>query len=84
VIELAHIPTEGVKVYVPVVVLLTIAGFQLPVIPSLDVVGNIGAVVLAHKVVSNENVGTIAIVEDTITVNVVDKAQELGFVGIKV
>jgi len=40
----AHWPALGVKVYVAVVVLLTVAGFQVPAIPLLDVAGNMGAV----------------------------------------
>ena len=41
---MAHCPAVGVKVYVPVEVLLTVAGAQVPVIPLVDVVGRIGAV----------------------------------------
>ena len=39
----AQIPVLGVKVYVPEAVLLTVAGFQIPVIPLLEVVGKLGA-----------------------------------------
>jgi hypothetical protein len=39
----AHWPASGVKVYVPLAVLLTTDGDQLPVIPFVDVVGNVGA-----------------------------------------
>jgi hypothetical protein len=39
-----HKPGVGVKVYVPVAVLLTVAGLHVPVIPLSEVVGNIGAV----------------------------------------
>jgi hypothetical protein len=41
---LAQSPTVGVNVYVPLVVLLTVAGLQVPVIPLVDVVGKTGAV----------------------------------------
>jgi hypothetical protein len=40
----AHCPAVGVNVYVPVAVLLTVAGDQVPVIPSVEVAGSIGAV----------------------------------------
>ena len=44
VVGVAHWPPSGVKVYVPLVVLLTVAGDQVPVIPLSDVTGNGGAV----------------------------------------
>ena len=42
-VVVAHNPAVGVKVYmlVPAVEVLITAGFQLPVIPFVDVVGNI-------------------------------------------
>jgi hypothetical protein len=40
----AQSPTVGVNVYVPLVVLLTVAGLQVPVIPLVDVLGKTGAV----------------------------------------
>ncbi len=40
----AHCPAPGVNVYVVVVVLLTIAGLQVPVTPLVDVAGSTGAV----------------------------------------
>ena len=45
VVEIAHCPALGVKVYVvvPAVAVLT-AGLHVPVIPLLDVVGNTGAI----------------------------------------
>jgi len=49
----AHWPASGVNVYVPLVILLTTAGDQVPVIPLSDVVGNIGAAV-------PEQIGAIA------------------------
>jgi hypothetical protein len=44
VVVVAHKPAVGVNVYVPVAVLLTVAGFHVPVIPFVDVVGKVGAV----------------------------------------
>jgi hypothetical protein len=35
---------SGVKVYTPDVVVLTVAGFQLPVMPFVEVDGNVGTV----------------------------------------
>ena len=42
----AHWPVDGVNVYVvvPVTDVLIVAGFHVPAIPLLDVIGNIGAV----------------------------------------
>lgn len=40
----AHKPVVGVNVYVVVVVLFTVPGDQLPVIPLVEVVGKTGAV----------------------------------------
>jgi hypothetical protein len=53
VVAVAHWPASGVKVYVPLTVLLTTAGDQVPVMPLSDVVGNVGAVV-------PEQIGAIA------------------------
>jgi hypothetical protein len=38
----AHCPADGVNVYVPDAVLLTVAGLQVPVIPLVDVVVSAG------------------------------------------
>ena len=38
----AHWPASGVKVYVPLLLLLTVAGLQVPVIPLLEVPGKLG------------------------------------------
>ena len=38
----AHSPAVGVNVYVPLAVLLTVAGFHVPVTPLSEVVGNVG------------------------------------------
>ena len=40
----AHCPASGVKVYVPLAVLLTVAGNHVPLIELLEVVFNMGAV----------------------------------------
>jgi hypothetical protein len=57
VIGTTQVPELGVKVYVPVVVLFTVAGFQVPIIPLVDVVGNIGAVAPLQIDVIIANVG---------------------------
>ena len=44
VVELAQGPALGVNVYTPDVVLLTTAGLHVPLIPSVDVLGNTGIV----------------------------------------
>ena len=54
VVVVAHCPASGVNVYVPLVILLTTAGDQVPVIPLSDVVGNTGAAV-------PEQIGAIAV-----------------------
>ena len=46
VVPVAHKPDEGVKVYTPLPVLLTVAGLHIPVIPLVEVVGNTGTVLL--------------------------------------
>ena len=45
VVDVAHCPASGVNVYVPLAVLFTTAGDQVPVMPLSDVVGNTGAAV---------------------------------------
>jgi hypothetical protein len=63
----AHWPASGVNVYVPLVVLLTTAGVQVPVIPLSDVVGNVGAT-------DPEQIGVIAVkVGVTFGVTVISK-----------
>ena len=42
VVAIAHSPTFGVKRYSPEAILLTVAGFQVPLIPLFDVRGKIG------------------------------------------
>ena len=55
----AHCPAAGVNVYEPLAVLLTVAGFQVPVSPLLDVAGNKGAVVPAQNAGMAVNEGTM-------------------------
>ena len=55
----AHCPAGGVNVYVAVPVLLTIAGFPVPVIPSFEVSGRIGAMVPVQIAVITVNVGVL-------------------------
>jgi hypothetical protein len=54
-----HCPATGVKVYVPVAVLLTVGVFQFPVIPLSEIVGNNGAVSFSHIEVKKLKVGVI-------------------------
>jgi hypothetical protein len=46
----AHNPAVGVKVYTPDAWLFTVAGFHVPVMPLVDVVGNAGTVAPAQMV----------------------------------
>jgi hypothetical protein len=55
----AHCPAVGLNMYVPVVVLLTSAGFQVPVIELLEVVGKVGAVAPLQIGAMVANVGVI-------------------------
>lgn len=71
--------TQGVvvlvNVYMPLTVLLTTAGFQVPVTPFNEVVGNTGATAPAHMeaVAPKANVGVIT--GFTVTVKVTGSAQ---------
>jgi hypothetical protein len=70
VVVVAHSPAFGVKLYVPLAVLLTVDGLHVPVIPLVDVEGNVGAVAPEQilAVVPNANVGVR--IGLTVTVNV--------------
>ena len=59
VVTLPHWPAFGVNVYVvvPTAVVLITAGFQVPLIPLLEVVGNAGGVEPAQKAATFVNVG---------------------------
>jgi len=70
----AHCPAVGVNVYVPLPVLLTVAGFHVPVIPFCEVPGKVGtdAPLQILRLVPKLNVGvTFGL---TVTSNVVGKA----------
>jgi subtilisin family serine protease len=69
VVVVAHWPASGVKVYVPLTVLLTVAGAQVPVMPLVDINGSTGAVEPSHIDATGLKVGVIPGV--TVTVNVV-------------
>jgi hypothetical protein len=77
---LAHCPASGVKVYV-VVVVLSKAGAQAPVIPLLEVVGSADKVAPEHIGATAVNVGVILGL--TVIVNVVVVAH-CPAVGVKV
>ena len=51
VVALPHWPAFGVNVYVvvPSVEVLMVAGLQVPVMPLLEVAGNVGAVAFWHS-----------------------------------
>ena len=70
----AHCPAVGVNVYVPELLLLTTAGLQVPLIPFVDVPGNVGTLPPAQTVndVPKPNAGVMFGAVDT--VNVVDTA----------
>jgi hypothetical protein len=55
----AHCPASGVKLYISLFVLITIAGDHVPVIPFDEVVGNSGAVVPEQNELLIVNVGVI-------------------------
>ena len=55
--DVAHCPAVGVKTYVPSVVLLIVAGIQVPLIPLFETAGSVGAVVPEQKVIVKLNVG---------------------------
>jgi hypothetical protein len=75
----AHTPAVGVKVYVPLAVLLTVAGLQVPVTPLSDVVGNCGTTppLQILSVVPKLKVGTVF--GTTVTVKVVAVAHSPAF-----
>jgi hypothetical protein len=71
VVVVAHWPAPGVNVYVPLVVLLTVAGDHVPVIPFVDVVGKTGGTEPLQTAGIAENVGTILLLTVTVIVVVV-------------
>ena len=66
----AHCPASGVNVYVvvPITDVFITAGFHVPVMPLLEVVGNAGAVAFWQSVPIALNVGVICVV---ITISIV-------------
>ena len=66
-IVVAQTPVVGVKVYIPEVVLSTVDGFHVPLMPLFEVVGKIGAVAFAHKLVITVKLGV------TFGVTVIDR-----------
>jgi hypothetical protein len=77
----AHCPWLGVNVYVPALVLLTVAGSQAPVILFEDVVGNTGGVELRQMTSGISNTGVIELVIVTVVVFVkVGQPPEAGMV----
>ena len=69
VVDIAHWPDVGVKVYVPLAVLLTTAGDQIPVMPFVDINGSTGAADPEHIAATGLKVGvTFGL---TVIVNVV-------------
>ena len=81
VVVVAHCPAVGVKVYVPEVVLLTVAGAHEPVIPFKEVVGKVGATEPEQIAATGLNVGVTCAL--TVTDNVVVVAH-CPAVGVKV
>jgi hypothetical protein len=74
VVVVAQVPADGVNVYVSDAVVLTVAGFQVPVIPLEEVAGRAGTVPPEQmvKLLPKLNVGvTFGL---TVTVNVALKA----------
>jgi hypothetical protein len=59
IVVVAHWPAFGVNVYIPVVVLLTIAGLQFPIIPLVEVVGKIGDVLPPQNGIIGVNIGVV-------------------------
>jgi hypothetical protein len=68
VVVFAHCPVAGVNVYVPDAVLLTIAGFHVPVIPFVDVVGSTGDADPLQMAVTGANVGVAGAITVTFSV----------------
>ena len=74
----AQSPADGVNVYVPVFVLSTVDGDQVPVTPLLDVVGRTGAADPLHIGAGVVNVGTVCGVTVTVRVAVVTHCPAVG------
>ena len=74
----AHNPVAGVNVYVPVCVLLTVAGLHVPVTPLLDIVGRTGAADPLHIGAGAVNAGTVRGVTVTVSVAVIAQMPAVG------
>ena len=74
----AQSPAVGVNVYVPVFVLSTVDGDQVPVTPLLDVVGRTGAADPLHMGADVVKVGTVCGVTVTVRVAVVAHKPAVG------
>ena len=76
----AHCPAVGVKVYVPPVVLLIVAGLHVPVIAGVlvELAGNIGAVVPLQKAGIAAKVGVVGVVTVVVKVAVVAHCPAVG------
>ena len=78
---MAHWPASGVKVYVPLTVLLINAGAQLPVMPLSDVAGSIGATEPSHIAAIELKVGVMF---GKTVISIVDSVAHCPASGVKV
>ena len=69
-VVVAHWPASGVNVYVPVVVLLTVAGDQVPVMPFVDDIASTGARDPLHNGPIGANTGIMPL-DVTVTLSIV-------------
>lgn len=83
VVGTAHNPAAGVNVYVPVADVLMLAGLHVPVMPSVEVLGNEGTVPPAQMVVPVPKLKVGVTFGFTVTVNVVGVAHSPAS-GVKV
>ena len=74
----AHCPALGVKRYVPLAVLLMVAGFQVPAMPFGEVLLKLGATVPAQKAGIAAKLGVICVLTVTLMVAVVAHVLPVG------
>ena len=74
----AQLPAAGVKVYVPLAVLLTTAGDHVPLMPFKELVGKIGATSPLHIAAIAAKVGSVCGFTVTFTVAVDAHEPALG------
>jgi hypothetical protein len=55
----AHWPAFGVNVYTPVVMLLTVVGLQVPIMPLVEIVGKIGDILPEQNGIIGINIGVV-------------------------